>query len=258
MKPKFSVLNADDDWFDFFRQRTVGMQVAYGESDTADVRIQNVELTGQGSIWQVAEHGGVVGLETKIAGAFNVQNATAAVCVGKFLGLSPEELQEGVRNLAVVPGRMESIEAGQNFTVLVDYAHTPDALANILAAARQIAKKRRVLVVFGATGDRDPIKRPIMGEVAAKAADMTFLTDDETYSEDGDVIRAAVRSGLEANSGNFTEIADRREAIKMAFAEARAGDVVVLAGIGHQDYRNQGGVEVAWDERDIARELLKK
>lgn len=256
LHPKFSVLNADDEWFDYFRKRSVGRVVAYGQAPQATVRVQHVQLTGQGSLWELAEHGAVLGLETKIPGAFNVQNATAAACVGKLLGLSPEQLQDGVRALQHVPGRMQSIEEGQPFTVLVDYAHTPDALQNVLQAARDIAKGK-VRVVFGATGDRDPLKRPTMGKVAAEYADMTYLTDDETYTENGDAIRAAVRAGLEDAKGPFTEIADRRAAIAQSFQDAQPGDVVVLAGIGHQDYRNMGGKPLPWDERTIARELLK-
>ncbi len=256
LKPQYSILNADDAWFEYFNLVATGKVISYGQKQGSIAQIQHVQMTGAGSIWELAEHGHVIGLETRIAGLFNVQNATAAVVVGKLVGMSPPQLQQGVRNLTVVPGRMESIVAGQPFTVLVDYAHTPDALERVLTAAKQIAKGR-VLAVFGATGDRDSTKRPIMGEVAAKVADMTYLTDDETYTEDGASIRAAVRAGLDGANGNYVEIADRKGAIIAAFKDAGAGDVVVLAGIGHQDYRNMGGKEVAWDERDVARELLK-
>jgi UDP-N-acetylmuramoyl-L-alanyl-D-glutamate--2,6-diaminopimelate ligase len=138
---------------------------------------------------------------------------------------------------------------------LVDYAHTPDALENILAAAKSLTKGR-VIAVFGATGDRDKSKRPIMGEVAARNADVTYLTDDETYTEDGDTIRAAVRAGLDAANGTYHEISDRRAAITAAFMAAKPGDVVVLAGIGHQDTRNMGGKSLPWNEAQIAQELL--
>jgi UDP-N-acetylmuramoyl-L-alanyl-D-glutamate--2,6-diaminopimelate ligase len=116
----------------------------------------------------------------------------------------------------------------------------------------------KVRVVFGATGDRDASKRPTMGRIAAKNADMIYLTDDETYTENPENIRTAVRRGIEAANGTFVEIADRKEAIAQAFTDAKAGDVVLLAGIGHQDYRAMGGKKEPWDEREVARELLTK
>lgn len=254
-RPKFCVLNGDDKWFAYFRDQSVGIVKSYGRGTANDVRIQDEQLTGSGSVWNVAESKHTTGLKTQIAGDFNVANATAAATVGGLMGLTADQIKQGVACLANVPGRMESIDVGQPFTVLVDYAHTPDALERVLQSAKQIAKGR-VLAVFGATGDRDKTKRPVMGKIAAANADLTFLTDDETYTEDGDVIRAAVREGLESAKGYFLEIADRREAIAAAFKEAKKGDVVVLAGIGHQDYRNQGGKAESWDERQIARELL--
>jgi UDP-N-acetylmuramoyl-L-alanyl-D-glutamate--2,6-diaminopimelate ligase len=153
---------------------------------------------------------------------------------------------------------MELVKAGQSFAVVVDYAHAPDALKNALQALKSVTKGR-VIVVFGATGNRDKLKRPIMGEMAAKYADRIFLTDDETYDEDGDKIRQEVMAGIEQGGGiaKTTEIGDRKEAIKTALAEAKKGDAVLLAGIGHQDYRMMAGKKLPWDERDVARRLLK-
>ncbi len=163
----------------------------------------------------------------------------------------------GVGALAGVPGRMEPIKAGQAFEVLVDYAHTPDALENALQTLKSVAKGK-VAVVFGATGDRDKAKRPQMGEVAARHADRIYLTDDETYTEDPEAIRNAVLEGIKKARGTKkTEvIADRRQAIKAAFAAAKRGDAVLLAGLGHQEYRAMGGRQEKWDEREIARKLL--
>ena len=150
------------------------------------------------------------------------------------------------------------MQAGQDFAVLVDYAHTPDALKNVLQAVRSIASGK-VRIVFGATGDRDPKKRPEMGRIAMEYADVVYLTDDETYTEDGEVIRAAVRQGIESSTSKaqWTELPDRKDAIKKALSDAKSGDVVVLAGIGHQDYRNMGGKKEPWDERIIAKELIE-
>jgi UDP-N-acetylmuramoyl-L-alanyl-D-glutamate--2,6-diaminopimelate ligase len=143
--------------------------------------------------------------------------------------------------------------------VLVDFAHSPDALQNVLTAAKELTKGK-VLLVFGATGDRDKAKRPVMGEVAAKYADSIFLTDDETYTEDPAVMIKAVYEGIEAASGvaKTTVIEDRLDAIKAAFAAAKEGDTVLLAGIGHETTRNMGGKEEPWNEIEIAEKLLKK
>jgi UDP-N-acetylmuramoyl-L-alanyl-D-glutamate--2,6-diaminopimelate ligase len=143
--------------------------------------------------------------------------------------------------------------------VLVDFAVTPDALEKVLTTLKVVAKGR-VRIVFGATGDRDKAKRPIMGEITAKLADYIYLTDDETYTEDGDSIRAAVKGGILKAGGveKFVEIADRLEAIRRAFKDAKEGDIVVLTGIGHENYRNQGGKKIPWDEREVARQVLEE
>jgi UDP-N-acetylmuramoyl-L-alanyl-D-glutamate--2,6-diaminopimelate ligase len=251
LKPKHVVLNRDDSWYDYFAQRSVGDITTYGQAEASDALISTIRLQATGSSWSLAD----MDLQTKLPGTFNVYNASAAACVGELIGLSSEQIEQGIEALAAVPGRMEVIDEGQPFSVLVDYAHTADALENVLTAARSIAKGK-VRVVFGATGDRDASKRPIMGEVSARLADMVYLTDDETYTEDGAKIRASVRAGI--TTTNFIEIADRRDAIIAAFKDAKAGDVVVLAGIGHQDTRNMGGKSIEWDERAVARELLHR
>lgn len=198
-------------------------------------------------------------LHTKLAGLFNIYNASAAAGAGLVLGLSHEAIAKGIDGLELVPGRMESIDAGQDFTVWVDYAVTPDALQKVLETGQQ-ATKNKVSIVFGATGDRDKAKRPIMGAIAAKHADQIYLTDDETYTEDPETIRQAVYKGIEQASGQLKTkiIADRRQAIEAAFNNAQKGDVVILAGIGHQDSRSMAGKDIPWDERQIAREILKK
>ncbi len=253
LNPKRVILNRDDSWYEYFLARSVGEITTYGQADDSDAFIDSIKLAPTGSTWTLAD----LQLQTALPGTFNVYNASAAACVGELIGLSNSQIEQGISALKAVPGRMEVIDEGQAFGVLVDYAHTPDALENVLTAAHSIAEGK-VRVVFGATGDRDASKRPVMGEVTARTADMIYLTDDETYTEDGDTIRDDVLVGIKRAKGKYIEIADRREAIKAAFADASAGDVVVLAGIGHQDSRNMGGSSVKWDERDIARELLRK
>lgn len=257
LKPKYSLLNRDDQWFEYFKRQAQGMIVSYGTAAGGGVVVGGIDLKPTGSEWTITEHGVSTKLSTSIPGAFNVMNATAAACVGKLVGLSLKQIAAGIASLESVPGRMERVSAGQKFTVLVDYAHTPDALKNVLQAARQLSTGK-VRVVFGATGDRDKAKRPIMGQVAAGYADVVYLTDDETYTEDPEEIRAAVRDGLEAAGAAYQEIPDRTAAITKAFKDAKANDVVVLAGIGHQDSRNMGGKLVAWNEAEVASKVLSQ
>lgn len=256
---RIAILNHDDEWFGYFEREVIGKLVSYGKSPKSTLKMRYLELGATGSQVELQYRQLPLTLQTKLVGGFNAYNATAAAAVGLSLGLTPKQVSVGIAALQAVPGRMEQITEGQKFGVIVDYAHTPDALENVLTTLQAVTEGR-VLIVFGATGDRDKAKRPIMGAVAAKNADRIYLTDDETYSEDPETIRAAVLQGIEDNGGapNTVVIADRKTAIKTAFAEAKAGDVVLLAGIGHQDYRAMAGVNEPWDERDIARELLRE
>lgn len=259
MKPGYCVLNADDERYDYFLLESIGQVVSYGTSGDSTERITGVKQDKKGSSWQLKSGKTTMALSTSLVGVFNVYNASAAAAAGLILGIDTKAIEKGIGALKQVAGRMESIEAGQNFTVWVDFAVTPDALKQVLIAAKSVATGK-VRIVFGATGDRDKEKRPHMGEVAAKHADYIYLTDDETYTEDPETIRAAVLDGITQSGGNekTTVIPDRKKAIKAAFKVAKKGDVVILAGIGHEDSRNMGGKLIPWDERKIARELLKK
>jgi UDP-N-acetylmuramoyl-L-alanyl-D-glutamate--2,6-diaminopimelate ligase len=188
---------------------------------------------------------------------FNVYNATAAALVGFVEELTTEQITHGLATVNGVPGRMERVDAGQDFDVIVDYAHTPDALEKVLSAARQLTKGR-LMLVFGATGNRDRGKRPLMGEIASEYADQLFVTDEETYNEDGGVIRAAIISGIKTGKSKVTEIADRRTAMTTAFAGAKKGDTVLITGLGHELTRNMGGKAIDWNDTQIAKEILKK
>ncbi|HSX46402.1 MAG TPA: UDP-N-acetylmuramyl-tripeptide synthetase, partial [Patescibacteria group bacterium] len=255
--PNYCILNVDDNWYDFFLLEAVGQVVGYGQSADSTERIQFVKNAPDGSSWGLRNGDKSMALQTHLAGLFNVYNASAAATAGLALGLKPEVVAEGIAALTLVPGRMETIDKGQDFTVWVDFAITPDALEKVLTAGHETAKGK-VRVVFGATGDRDKVKRPLMGEVAAKLADAIYLTDDETYTEDPDTIRQAVYQGVKKAKGTKKTkvIPDRQEAIKTAFKDAKKGDIVILAGIGHEDTRNMGGKSIPWDEREIAKSLL--
>jgi UDP-N-acetylmuramoyl-L-alanyl-D-glutamate--2,6-diaminopimelate ligase len=224
-----------------------------------EVRAIHIKMSASGVRYDAKASDQTYRITTHLPGSFNVYNTLAAVCVGRAVGLTKQEIEQGVASLPGVAGRMESIDAGQQFAVVVDYAHTPDALENVLTALRG-STKGKLGVVFGATGDRDKSKRGPMGGVAARLADRVYLTDDETYTEDPGAIREAVLGGIVAAKGKdkTSVIPDRLIAIQTAFKEAEPGDTVLLAGIGHQDYRAMGGKKLPWDERSIARKLLEK
>ncbi len=198
-------------------------------------------------------------LTTALPGKFNVYNMVAAASTAYVLGVKLNDIIEGVANLDGVPGRFERVAEGLDFDVIVDYAHTPDALEKLLEAAKAITKKR-IILVFGATGDRDKGKRPIMGEIAARFADRIILTDDESYHEDPQEIRDQVREGIITGRGDgmTLEIGARREAIEKALSIAKKGDTILIAGMGHEQFRIVNGERLPWNDGDVVREIVNE
>jgi len=253
---KTGVVNADDPAAGRF-VGAVDNAVMYGIRK-GDIKAQDIKLKASGISYKAAAGKDVYSIKSSLPGNFNVYNTLAAVGVGRALGLKKNQIEQGIAALDGVPGRMTAIEAGQKFNVLVDFAHTPDALENVLKAARDLTKGR-LMLVFGATGDRDRSKRPLMGRAAANHADALYLTDDETYTESPGRIIQDVFKGIEeaGGAGRTVIVEDRRKAIKAAFAAAKRGDTVLLTGIGHQVSRNMGGKEEPWNELEIAKKLLR-
>ncbi|HEV2993115.1 MAG TPA: UDP-N-acetylmuramoyl-L-alanyl-D-glutamate--2,6-diaminopimelate ligase [Acidimicrobiia bacterium] len=195
-------------------------------------------------------------MHTPLLGRLNLANALAAAVTAQLAGFDADAIARGLAAVSTIPGRLEPVDAGQPFTVLVDYAHTPDALGAALAAARQLAGRNRVIAVFGAGGERDPAKRPLMGRVAADAADLVVITTDNPRSEDPAAIAAAVRAGAAAGAAEVRLEADRRSAIRDALAAARPGDVLVVAGKGHETDQRFRDRVVPFDDRVVTREEL--
>jgi UDP-N-acetylmuramoyl-L-alanyl-D-glutamate--2,6-diaminopimelate ligase len=192
-------------------------------------------------------------LELKLPGRFNIENALAAVAAARALGVGEKEIKQGIEAVERVPGRFDRVDEGQPFTVFVDYAHTPGALETALEAARELARGGRVICVFGAGGDRDRAKRPLMGQVVSELADLSLVTSDNPRSEDPAAIAAEVVDGLDLE----VEL-DRRRAIERALEVARPGDVVVIAGKGHEQGQEISGRKLPFDDRQVAREALRR
>lgn len=260
-EPKFIVLNRDDEWFDFFDTFPAGAQkITYGAHDEAEAKIEYVKLYKKGSEARIViDHQTTLELATALPGQFNVYNMTAAAATAYLLGVKLQDIVEGVANLEGVPGRFERVVEGLGYDVIVDYAHTPDALEKLLEAAQSVTKNR-VILVFGATGDRDKGKRPIMGEIAARLADRIILTDDESYDENPQAIRDEVMAGIEKVGGGAktTELGDRREAIEKALSIAKKGDTILITGMGHEQFRIVNGERLPWNDGDVVRELTSK
>ena len=260
--PKYIVLNRDDEWFDYYDKFAASSQkITYGKHAEAEARIENVKLFRKGTEAKVViDHQTKLDLATNLPGEFNAYNMTAAVAAAYVLGIELNDIVEGVANLAAISGRFERVVEGLPYDVIVDYAHTPDGLEKLLEATKAITKNR-VILVFGACGDRDKSKRPIMGGIAAKLADRIFLTDEESYNEDPATIRRMVYDGIEGVKGGAiktTELPDRREAIDKALSVAKKGDTVLITGMGHEVYRIVEGNKIPWNDSDVVREILGK
>ena len=258
--PKTAVLNADDPASDYFRSLTAASVVTYGLEAPADVTAHDVRAEGLAMSFELAGPFGAVPVKTRLAGRYNVYNCLAAAAVGLSQGLSAEEVKRGLESVSGVPGRMELIDAGQPFAVVVDIASTPQALTNVLGVLRT-ASRGRLWAVFGCAGERDPGRRDGMGRVAGCLADFTVLTNEDPRSEDPDAIIEAIAAGLREagrrEGDDFVRIPDRRQAIAYAFERAGDGDVVLLAGKGSEQTMVFGDQHVPWDERAVARELLE-
>ena len=233
--------------------------VTTGTATDADWRATDVAASLEGTSFRVASPAGSRPVRLRLAGQFNVANALGALAAADALGIDLDTAVAGLEALAGVPGRFERVDAGQPFTVLVDYAHTPDSLDNLLRAARAVTGGR-VLVVFGCGGDRDRAKRPMMGEIAGRLADVAVVTSDNPRSEDPEAIVAQVAEGVarSAGPGGFLVEVDRRTAIRTALAMAAPGDAVLLAGKGHEQGQElAGGRKVPFDDAAVAREALR-
>ena len=223
--------------------------LTFGVANDAEIRADELELSPRGARFRA----GGIELETRLRGRFNVENVLGAVAAARLLGIDDDAIAYGVKELRGVPGRFEAVDEGQPFAVLVDYAHTPDSLKNVLRTARDLAQNR-VICVFGCGGDRDRGKRPLMGRIASDLADVAIVTSDNPRSEDPDAIIAEILTG----AGDAEVEPDRREAIASAVEAAGEGDVVVIAGKGHEQGQQFADRTIPFDDREVARDALRR
>ena len=252
MGPKVAIVNVDDSYGRRLAEEFECVTFS-AEGGDADLVASDVGITPLGAEFSVGE----VAVQTLLPGDFNVSNALAAFAAATALGVEPEIAAAGLVQAAAPPGRFEPIDEGQPFSVLVDYAHTPDSLENVLRAARGLGEGR-VISVFGAGGDRDRGKRPQMGRAGAELSDLAIVTSDNPRSEDPEEIVAEILAGVDDRGGVEEEV-DRRAAIALAFSRAEPGDTVVIAGKGHEQGQEfENGRKLPFDDRDVAREELRR
>lgn len=258
---KAAILNRDDSSHDFLLPFCRVPVTTYAIDHEATIRAVDLALSGERSRFRVITPAGEIVIETPLIGRFNVYNCLATLACGYTQGLSLEQMREALEHIGGIPGRMQRIDCGQPFTVIVDYAHNPDSLEQVLKLLRPLTPGR-LLAVFGSAGERDTQKRPVQGEVSARLADLTYLTDEDCREEDPEKIlheiaAGALQAGAEIGK-NLWLIVDRRQAIAAAFDAAQPGDTVLLAGKGHEHSIIVGRESLPWDESQVARELLRE
>lgn len=259
--PKVSILNADDSSYEYLARIPADINWTYALSQPADFSARNIRCARHGTTFTATTPGANVAIEMSLLGEHNVSNALAAIAVCYSQGISTVAIQRGIASVARVNARLERVDLGQNFDVFVDYAHTPNAMSKILEFARQVTRKR-VIVVFGLSGGlRDTTKRPIMGEIVGKLADKIVITSVDWYTQDVGEIMQQIAVGCEqANRRaevDFWCIRERQAGITFGIALAQPGDLVIVAGKGHERSISYGGVERPWDEFAAVKNALE-
>lgn len=256
--PKVFILNADDKYYDFFDQFVVDRKISYGLK-SATVYAEQVDKNPEGSKFVLHVPNNAIPVEIGMPGEFNVYNSLAAAATCLALQVPLDKIKEGLQKSSTIAGRFEHVDCGQKFSVIVDYAHTPESLENLFSLYKKLTQGR-LFGVFGATGGgRDKAKRPHMGAAANEHCDYVIVTNDDPYSEDEWQIIEQVAEGIPRQEGkNFWKIPDRREAIRLALTLAREGDTVVVAGKGAEEVIMLRGKRVAWNDKKVIRALIER
>jgi UDP-N-acetylmuramoyl-L-alanyl-D-glutamate--2,6-diaminopimelate ligase len=254
--PRFAAINYDDPWGRRLLAGGTAETLSYGLAAEARVRAENISAGFEGLRFEVCREGQRVPVVSALPGRVNVYNILAAWTAALCCGIPPDAIARGIGECRVVPGRFEKVEEGQPFLVVVDYAHTDDALRNVIRVARELNLKR-VITLFGCGGDRDRSKRPLMGEAVAEGSDFAVLTSDNPRSEDPLAIINDALVGLRRRDIPHVVEPNREAAIRCAIAEAAPGDIVILAGKGHETYQVFADRTIPFDDRAVARKVLR-
>lgn len=262
-EPGVSVINVDDEYGRRLFRTAKGDRISYGFGDRTDVGTDDFKLSAQGLAFTASTPMGKVKIVSALVGRFHIYNILAAIAAGLALRAGLEDIARGIADCRTVSGRFEQVTLNGSgtavpFAVFVDYAHTDDALKNVLYTAREVAGGGRVITVFGCGGDRDRTKRAPMGEIAATLSDVAIVTSDNPRTEDPEAIIADIEKGLTRNARRHVKLTDRREAIFHAIGEAREGDVVLIAGKGHETYQILGEQKIHFDDHEVAREAMRR
>jgi UDP-N-acetylmuramoyl-L-alanyl-D-glutamate--2,6-diaminopimelate ligase len=255
--PDVGIINADDS----YSSRLEGLAartITYGLTGSPEVTTKKFALTFDGLEFTAHTPLGKMEIRSPLVGRINVYNILAAIGAGIGLGIPADQIAAGIANLTAVPGRFQRIDEGQPFLVVVDYAHTDDALRNLISTAREVSTSGRIITLFGAGGDRDRTKRPLMGEAAGSLSDLVVLTSDNPRSEDPLRVINDVVVGLQKANAKYRIEPDRERALAIAINEAKAGDIVLLAGKGHETSQVLKDRTIEFDDREKAREILRR
>ncbi len=255
-----AVLNGDDEWGQRLRYIPPGPVVVYGVKSQVDFQAQKIQLEKSGVSYILDSEVGQIPISLRLTGYFNVYNSLGAASLCWSQGISLEDIRAGLEAVSGVPGRFERIHNDMGLNVIVDYAHTPDGLENILHTARDLTTSGRVILVFGAGGDRDRSKRPLMGAVAARLADWVIITSDNPRSENPMEICSSIETGLVTTNpqAHYEIIVQRQEAIRSAIKLATPADVVIVAGKGHETYQEFATGRVHFDDGEEVRAAIKE
>jgi UDP-N-acetylmuramoyl-L-alanyl-D-glutamate--2,6-diaminopimelate ligase len=254
---KKGIINVDDSSSEYILNNGTCEMITFGIDKEADIHAKDIEISEKGVKFDVDTPYGSKFIELGIPGRFSVYNALGSIGACLALGISLEQIQQGLKQAKGVPGRAQIVETGKDFTVLIDYAHTPDGLENILNTVNGFAKGR-VVTLFGCGGDRDKTKRPIMGEIAGKLSDFCIITSDNPRTEDPLQILNHIEEGIKKTDCSYVVIENRFEAIKYALENAKKDDVIVLAGKGHETYQILKDRVIHFDEKEIVESILRE
>ncbi len=252
-----AVLNADDPWSAVYEKDTVQQVLTYGIDNAADVCAKNLRIKAQGVQFVMETFAGHVEIALHMTGRFSVYNALCAAACSLALGIDLFTIKHALENTLGVPGRFERVVAGQPFTILVDYSHTPDSLENALTTIREFCTGK-VITVVGAGGDRDKTKRPLMAQMAVRYSDFTVLTSDNPRTEDPEKILDDMEQGVRAFPDKYTRLVSRTDGIRHAICMAQEDDVILIAGKGHETYQILGTIKHDYDDRKVAAAIIKE